>query len=83
MIQEDVLSAIRDLDRFNFDRSGLYVFVLSHDLSQKVCNYYHRALASELWRQALCRPFGFNFPLPGTRQWRLRLVDLTCQMSGA
>jgi len=48
MIQEDVLSAIRDLDRFEFDRSGLYVFVLSHDLSQKVCNYYHRALASEL-----------------------------------
>jgi hypothetical protein len=83
MIQADVLSAIRDLDRFKFDRSGLYVFVLSHDLSQKVCNYYHRTLASELWRQAMCRPFGFNFPLPGMRQWHLRLVDLTCQMSGA
>jgi len=83
MIQADVLSAIRDLDRFKFDRSRLYVFVLSHDLSQKVCNYYHRALASELWRQALFRPFGFNFPLPGTHQWHLRLVDLTCQMSGA
>ena len=83
MIQADVLSAIRDLDRFKFDRSGLYVFVFSHDLSQKVCNNYHRALASECWRQALFRSFGFNFPLPGTRQWRLRLVDLTCQMSGA
>lgn len=71
MIQEDVLSTIRDFDRFKFDRSGLYVFVLSHDLSQKVCNYYHRALASDLWRQACFVHSVSTFPSParanGTR----------------